>query len=161
MAHTRVTQQRAPHPGRRAACFSTSPFIMVAAFERRTGNMARGSEVKTHHPSGFCDEAEDLRRKIHELTGIFTASTKTARVGYEAISRRRSLPIFLMVNGPAFALRASAWLAMACHGVARKGEDGSISKVAHQSKCVRPDLCRFPACYSRCIVVQEAHLIIL
>ena len=105
---------------------------------RPAGVRARGSEVKAHHMSGFCDEAEDLRRKIHVLTGIFTVSTKTARDRYEVISRRRSLPIFLLVNGPASALRASvsapmelrrdksAWLAMACHGVARKGVDGSI-----------------------------------
>ena len=52
------------------------------AFEQRTGNMARvarGSEVKTHHSSEFYDEDEDLHRKIHELTCIFTVAAKTAR----------------------------------------------------------------------------------
>ena len=72
------------------------------AFERRTGNMARvarGSEIKAHYPSGFYDEDEDLRRKIHEFTDTFTVSAKTSRDGYQLISRRQSLPIFLLVNG--------------------------------------------------------------
>ena len=42
--------------------------------------------------------ADAFERDEQEI-GIFTVSTKTARVGYEVISRRRSLPIFLIING--------------------------------------------------------------
>ena len=68
----------------------------------------------THLNDELCDEDEDLRRKIHELTGIFTVSTKTARVGYEVISRRRSLSIFLMINGQWSMINGQSvlWLAM-------------------------------------------------
>ena len=66
--------------------------ILLSLFELQHGEhwlgtptclgVARGSEVKAHHPSGFYDEDEDLRRKIRELTGIYTVSAKTARDGY-------------------------------------------------------------------------------